>query len=91
MDNPDAIIIDVRTDSEYNSGHLPGAINIDIQDYDFHSQVENLDPNNIYYVYCRSGARSATACKYMHSQGIQKAYNLKGGILAWNERMENIG
>lgn len=79
----DAIILDVRTPDEFNSGHLPGAVNIDIQGYDFHEQIENLDPARAYYVYCRSGGRSGTACRFMQSKGFGEVYNLAGGILAW--------
>jgi rhodanese-related sulfurtransferase len=81
--HPEAILLDVRTPDEFNSGHLPGALNIDINGYDFHEQVENLDPSRPYYVYCRSGARSSTACRYMQSKGFEDVHNLQGGILAW--------
>jgi rhodanese-related sulfurtransferase len=79
----DAIILDVRTPEEFGSGHLPGAVNINIQGEDFHEQVENLDPEKPYYVYCRSGARSSAACRFMQSKGFNEVYNLLGGILAW--------
>ena len=82
--HPDGILLDVRTPEEYDSGHLPGAINIDIMGPDFHEQVDTLDTSKTYYVYCRSGGRSSTACKYMKSKGINEVYNLKGGILAWH-------
>src|SRR5687768_4710712 len=83
--NSDAILLDVRRPDEYDSGHLPGAININIQGPEFHEQIENLDPSKTYYVYCRSGARSATACTYLKRQGFHDVYNLEGGILAWHE------
>jgi rhodanese-related sulfurtransferase len=84
----DAIILDVRTPEEFNSGHLPGAVNINIQGYDFHEQIEDLDASRPYYVYCRSGARSATACRYMQSKGFTDVHNLLGGILAWEGEVQ---
>jgi rhodanese-related sulfurtransferase len=84
QNTPDAIILDVRTPEEYDSGHLPGAINIDINGFDFLEQVENLDPSRPYFVYCKMGGRSARACLTMHEQGFANLHNLKGGILAWH-------
>ena len=86
--NPDSILIDVRTPEEYGSGHLPGAINININGFEFHEQIEELDPNKEYYVYCRSGARSMAACKYMFSKGFNNVKHLQGGILAWHGEVE---
>jgi rhodanese-related sulfurtransferase len=86
--HPDAILLDVRTPGEFTGGHLPGAINVDIQGYDFHEQIENFDIDKTYYIYCRSGARSTAACKYMLSKGFQDVHNLAGGILAWNGEIQ---
>lgn len=80
-----AVILDVRTEDEYNDGIIGGAINIDIhQGQVFVSAIDALDKSKNYYVYCRSGARSAKACEIMNELGIENAYNLSGGILAWN-------
>lgn len=86
--HPNAILLDVRTPEEFESGHLPGALNIDIRAYDFHEQIEDLDHNRAYFIYCRSGARSATAAKYMESKGFTEVANLLGGILAWEGIVE---
>jgi rhodanese-related sulfurtransferase len=80
-----AIILDVRTEDEYNEGIIENAINIDIHKGSlFISELEALDKNKNYYVYCRSGARSGKACEVMNELGFKNAYNLEGGILAWN-------
>lgn len=80
-----AVILDVRTEDEYNDGIIASAINIDIhQGPAFISAIEALDKSKNYYVYCRSGARSAKACEIMNELGFENAYNLLGGILAWN-------
>lgn len=81
----DAVILDVRTEDEYNDGIIANAVNIDIhQGQVFVSAIEALDKNKKYFVYCRSGARSAKACEIMNELGIENAFNLTGGILAWN-------
>lgn len=80
-----AVILDVRTEDEYNDGIIENAINIDIhKGQDFIAELESLDKNKNYYVYCRSGARSAKACEIMKELGFENAYNLLGGILDWD-------
>lgn len=75
----EAIIIDVRTKREYDSGHLEGAINIDIYQRDFRGQIDNLDKNKTYYVYCKTGIRSKSAVNYMAQSGFTKVCDLEGG------------
>lgn len=83
--DPQAIIVDVRSDMELEEGKIPGAIQCNIQySSEFMSQIQAMDPNKNYYVYCRSGGRSAQACILMNSSGIKNTYNLLGGITAWD-------
>jgi rhodanese-related sulfurtransferase len=58
-----AVILDVRTEDECNDGIIANAINIDIQRIGFISEIEGLEKSKNYYVYCRSGARSAKPAK----------------------------
>lgn len=81
--NPNAVIIDVRTPAEYQSGHIPNALNIDISSAEFPEKIDELDRNKDYYVYCRSGGRSTTACQYMVSVGFKNVNNLFGGVLSY--------
>ena len=79
-----AVILDVRSEEEVEQGYIPKAINIDIrQGQGFIDEIQKLDKSKNYYVYCRSGARSASACSVMNQYGIENAYNLMGGILDW--------
>lgn len=78
-----AIIIDVRTPDEYKSGKISKSKNINVASFDFMKQVEPLDKNKDILVYCRSGARSARACKMLTKLGFTKTYNLSGGVMAW--------
>jgi len=65
-----AVLIDVRTPSEFADGHLEGAINIDIQSAGFTDQISQLPTDGTYFVYCRSGNRSATAVRQMDQLGF---------------------
>ncbi len=79
-----AIILDVRTQDECSEGIIADAINIDIHSgQEFVNALEALDKNKNYYVYCRSGMRSAKACEIMNQLGFENAYNLVGGIIEW--------
>ena len=79
-----AYILDVRTPTEVSEGYIPNASNIDIYlGQQFLAELKKLDKSKNYYVYCRSGNRSRQACALMNSLGIEIAYNLVGGIVAW--------
>lgn len=65
-----ATVIDVRTAAEFDSGHLDGALNIDVQSADFAQKVGELPKDDTYVVYCRSGSRSAAAIKIMTGLGF---------------------
>lgn len=81
----DLVVLDVRTPEEVADGALPGAINIDLSSPDFTRQVAELDRNVPYFVYCRSGNRSAQAVRIMQDLGFTEIYELDGGILDWTE------
>lgn len=73
-------VIDVRTAEEFASGHLEGALNIDVQGMDFAAQISELDPNGTYVVYCRSGNRSGQAIEQMKALGFKNLTN--GGAVS---------
>ncbi len=78
---PSAILIDVRTPTEFALGHIKGAINVDFESQSFNDEVKKLDQTKIYFVYCRSGNRSGQAVAFMKSVGILSVYDLQGGII----------
>lgn len=84
------IVLDVRTEAEYASGHLPNAINISYLAYDFWDRIEQLDPNAQYYVYCRSGRRSVRTCTLMKNGGFKNIFNLDGGLNAWPTKLDAL-
>ncbi len=79
-----ATIIDVRTPEEWEEGIIPGAKKLNIFNAPvFMAELDTLDRSQEYFVYCRSGNRSGQACQIMASKGIEKAYNLLGGVMEW--------
>lgn len=79
-----AEIIDVRTEEEVEELKIPGSLHMDIYGgQEFILQLEQLDKSKTYFLYCRSGARSAQACGIMKQIGFETVYNLEGGILQW--------
>lgn len=83
-DNPNFKIIDVRTPSEYRSGLIDGAINIDYNSSNFKEALEGLSKSNKYLIYCISGNRSGSALAIMKDMGFLEVYNMSGGIIYWN-------
>jgi rhodanese-related sulfurtransferase len=84
-----AVILDVRTEEEWNDGYIPNAINIDIyKGQGFIYEIDQLDKSKNYYVYCRSGARSEQACNVMNQLGFENAFNLLGGFINWRGEVD---
>ena len=79
------VIIDVRTEAEFQQGHIAGAINIDFLSDDLWEQIELMDKSKTYLIYCRSGRRSIRVCTLMRNGGFDnaKVFNLDGGIISW--------
>ena len=85
MNDPNVVVLDVRTAEEFKDNHLEGALNIDQAQSDFiQNAKEALPTGKTIAVYCRSGRRSASAAERLAAEGY-KAVNLRGGILAWKE------
>ncbi len=77
-----AVLLDVRTESEYAAGYIRGAINVPLQEIE---EVTEYVPNKgtRIYVYCRSGVRSAQAVSAMRYMGYTNAVDI-GGILSYS-------
>lgn len=81
----DAIILDVRTPEEVAEGFIKGAINIDYTDSSFAEKIRSLDKSKTYFVYCKSGKRTAGAVDQMEQSGFKNIYTLDGGYTSWVE------
>lgn len=79
------VVLDVRTEKEFAAGHIPNAVNIDIKSPDFEAKIKELDRQKIYLVNCATGRRSVTACEKLDTLDFPNAYNLEGGIKAWEK------
>ncbi len=77
------VVIDVRTPAEYAAGHLPAAVNVNVEGSDFDSQIAALDKSKHYALYCHSGNRSGVAAQKMHDAGFTHVVDLAGGIQTW--------
>ena len=84
-ENPNLVIIDVRTPQEYEQVRLQNSILINYRDPNFKIEISKLDKNKTYIVHCRSGKRSGKACEIMQEMGFKEVYNVAGGILQWQE------
>lgn len=83
IEDPDVVLLDVRTAAEFAAGHIEGAINIDQGQSDFLEQAKAvLAADKKIAVYCRSGRRSANAAGRLAAEGYL-CVNLTGGIEAW--------
>jgi rhodanese-related sulfurtransferase len=78
--DPAAPVLDVRTAAEFASGHLAGAVNVDVMSPSFLQQVERLGltTEGPVYLYCRSGNRSGQAAGMLRSRGHSGAVNIGG-------------
>ena len=81
-EDPDIILIDVRTKQEFDEGHIDGSINI--PDFELVSRIGEIvkDKNDTVILYCRSGNRSKQASLKLIEMGYKKIYDM-GGLLDW--------
>ncbi|MEK9612477.1 MAG: rhodanese-like domain-containing protein [Flavobacteriaceae bacterium] len=77
-------LIDVRTPSEFQGGHISGAVNLNLFDnITFQKEVKKLDKEKSLYVYCQSGGRSKKASNILSKMGFKTIFDLKGGYSKW--------
>jgi rhodanese-related sulfurtransferase len=81
--NDDALIIDVREDKEFATGHIPRAKHIPLGQLAGRMQELEKHKGKPILVTCRSGQRSARACGMLKKAGFETVYNQEGGIIAW--------
>ena len=86
-DNKDALILDVRTAAEYESGHIPNAVNLSNEDIQA-GKVDSLkDKSQFIMVYCRSGNPSRQAAQKLSELGYTNVVDF-GGIQSWQGDIE---
>jgi len=76
-------IIDVRTLQEFSEGHLDNAVLMDFYEDDFAAAIDDLDRDQPYVIYCRSGNRSGQTRQLMEDLGFTDVVDIDGGIESW--------
>ncbi len=85
INHKNALVLDVREESEFKSGHILNAKWIPLGK--LADRLDELKRNREQpiVVVCRSGQRSASACVTLGKQGFAQAYNLSGGVMGWQK------
>lgn len=86
LKQPGVQVIDVRTEGEFQMGHIPGAINVPVDRLE--ATAASWDRAGTYVVYCATGARSATAVESMKSMGFTNIKHFNAGVQAWGGELE---
>jgi rhodanese-related sulfurtransferase len=80
-----ALVIDVRTSTEFSEGHIKNAVNVDFFSKSFPATISKLNKQKTILVYCAAGGRSTSACTDFKKLGFKRVYNLIGGYDDWKE------
>jgi len=80
------VVLDIRTPEEFDEAHLADAIDVDFYASDFADQLDKLDKDVPYVMYCRTGNRSSDAVQTMKDLGFVEVYEIDGGIVNWYEQ-----
>ncbi len=83
FDKGGTVFIDCRTEKEYRSGHVPGAMNIPRGLLEFQIEGKIPDKNANIVMYCKSGGRACLACESITKMGYENVNNMDGGWQAW--------
>lgn len=84
-ENPELVILDLRTPGEFERGMIPSAINIDFRDPNFLTNLKKLSTDKDYLIHCQSGGRSTQALTAFQSLGFGNIYHLDGGFSGWEK------
>ena len=84
--NKEAIIIDVRTPGEYRDGHIPGVVNIPLDELE--KRIGEIPKDKKVVLICRTGNRSAQGTRLLRSKGLNNVYNSTGGMSTWKGPVE---
>ena len=82
----DALFLDIRSEAEYNKGHLPGALNIPSGRLDRHQKRLHKQKSKPVVLYCKQGLEAAKTGKKLKEEGFEEVYQLKGGYQGWRDQ-----
>lgn len=80
--NNNAVILDVRTPQEHERGNIENSVNINVDD--IRKQMDELDKNQTYVIYCQVGLRGYLANRILRNNGFINVFNLQGGYHLWS-------
>jgi len=83
--DPRFVLLDVRTQKEFDAERIEGAVIVDYNSPSFRDKIAKLDRGKSYLVYCRTGNRTNGAVKVMRELGFPNVSVLPGGITSWKE------
>lgn len=81
--DPDTLVVDVRTPAEFRTGHIPGAINLPLDQVDAHLRRIVADAGGRMVLVCQSGGRAGQACEKLTTAGLDDVEVLDGGMNSW--------
>lgn len=81
----DFVLWDLRSPEKYHKNKIKGAINFNYDNDNFDNDLEKLDRNKVYLIYCSLRAKSNIVFGMMEDLEFKNVYNLEGGITAWYE------
>ena len=84
------ILIDVRTQDEFDSGHINSAINLDFYSNTFKNDILSLPKNETIVLYCRTNNRSSKTATILQENGYRDILVIKGGITEWVKNGNDI-
>lgn len=79
------VLLDVRTENEFKSGHIANAGQLNFYAPDFRERLLLLPKDQPIYLYCLTGSRSKAAAQFLAQNGYSKIFNLQRGIMEWNQ------
>jgi rhodanese-related sulfurtransferase len=84
LNHDNAIMVDMRSDKDFRDGHIVNALHVPADNSDMPARLDKYRDRPV-IVYCRSGQRSLPVCSKLRKQGFERVYNLKGGVLGWQQ------
>jgi len=83
INHKDALVVDVRPAADFAQGHIINALNLPMNGFKKQIRTLHKHKERPILITCRSGSQSAIACQQLRKEGFENVYNLRGGVLAW--------
>ena len=90
LEDSNYTLIDVRTQDEFDLGHIDSAINLDFYSDTFHNDILSLPKNETIVLYCRTNNRSSKTATILKENGYREILVIRGGITEWVKKGNDI-